>query len=48
MTQTQSDPRPAIPVGQAIGQAIGQAQSVLSRLLARAVAQAGSDHLRLG
>jgi hypothetical protein len=30
MTQTQSDPTPAIPVGQAIGGALGQAQSVLA------------------
>jgi hypothetical protein len=43
MTQTQSDPRPAIPVGQAIGQAVGQAQSVLSRVLVEAVAQAGTE-----
>jgi hypothetical protein len=42
MTQTQTDPGPAIPVGQAIGQAVGQAQSVLSRVLVEAVAQAGT------
>jgi DNA-binding MarR family transcriptional regulator len=43
MTQTQSDPTPAIPVGQAIGGALGQAQSVLAGLLVHKVAQAGTD-----
>jgi DNA-binding MarR family transcriptional regulator len=43
MTQTQSDPTPAIPVGQAIGGALGQAQSVLAGLLVHKVAQAGAD-----
>jgi DNA-binding MarR family transcriptional regulator len=43
MTQTQSDPTSAIPVGQAIGGALGQAQSVLAGLLVHKVAQAGAD-----
>ena len=43
MTQTQSDPTPAIPVGQAIGGALGQAQSVLAGLLVDKVTQAGTD-----
>jgi DNA-binding MarR family transcriptional regulator len=43
MTQTQSDPKPAIPVGQAIGGALGQAQSVLAGLLVDKVAQAGTN-----
>jgi hypothetical protein len=43
MTQTQSDSRPDIPVGQAIGGALGQAQSVLAGLLVDKVTQAGTD-----
>jgi hypothetical protein len=42
MTQSGTESRPAISVGQQIGQALGQAQSVLSGLLEEAVAQAGT------
>jgi len=43
MTQNQTEPRAAMPVGQAIGQTLGQAQSVLTGLLGEKVAQAGTE-----
>jgi hypothetical protein len=39
MTQSGTESRPAIPVGQQIGQAVGQAESVLSGMLAGVLEQ---------
>jgi hypothetical protein len=39
MTQTPTEVRPAVPIGQAIGQAVGQAESALTRLLAGVLAE---------
>ena len=39
MTQTPTEARPAIPVGQVVGQAVGQAESALTRLLSGVLAE---------
>jgi hypothetical protein len=46
MTQTQSDPTPAIPVGQAIGGALGQAQSVLAGPVTAGPVMGGQETVR--